>query len=124
MTNIVLVAAGQVESYTLQAVTTTPQELFVLYEEIVKTYILAGSELEVNIETAMRNKILKVGRMMHQVVVNMREVGVSTSTEARETREINLELLQATLCCTVRGRQKNRGVSPCAAEKILKERTR
>lgn len=50
----------QLDAYVLQASEMPPGELFDKFRAIVDMYILAGSELEVNIETAMRNKVLKV----------------------------------------------------------------
>lgn len=51
---------AQLDKYIVQAAEVTPEELFDKFRAIVDMYILAGSELEVNIETAMRNKVLKV----------------------------------------------------------------
>lgn len=51
---------SQVEIYTLRAETQSAEEIYARYRDIVDLYIVAGSELEVNIETAMRNKVLKV----------------------------------------------------------------
>lgn len=39
---------------------TPTQGIFTHFRRIVDMYILAGSELEINIETAMRNKVLEV----------------------------------------------------------------
>lgn len=49
----------------------TPEELFAKFRSIVDMYILAGSELEVNIETAMRNKVLKVSSLREGIMVSL-----------------------------------------------------
>lgn len=51
---------SQAEIYFRRAETQSAEEIYPRYREIVDLYIVAGSELEVNIETAMRNKVLKV----------------------------------------------------------------
>ena len=50
----------QVECYVESCDQNPAEEVFSQFRNIVDMYILAGSELEINIETAMRNKILKV----------------------------------------------------------------
>lgn len=57
------------ERYVRITPTLSADELFEKFREIVDLYILAGSDLEVNIETAMRNKVLKVS---HGVVQRSR----------------------------------------------------
>lgn len=55
----------QVDSYIAKAATIEPEPQFLEFRGIVNMYIMPGSELEVNIETAMRNKILKVRRSVY-----------------------------------------------------------
>ena len=51
----------QVECYLAFATDkNSTEEVFLRFRKIVDMYILAGSTLEINIETAMRNKILEV----------------------------------------------------------------
>lgn len=50
----------QVGVYRIEAERKSAEELFVLFRKIVDMYILAGSEMEINIETAMRKKVLLV----------------------------------------------------------------
>ncbi len=44
-----------------QAEKKTSEDLFVHFRSIVNVYIAAGSKLEINIGTSMRNKVLEVG---------------------------------------------------------------
>ncbi len=46
--------------YRTEAEQKSAEELFVLFRRIVDMYVLAGSEMEINIETAMRKKVLLV----------------------------------------------------------------
>ena len=50
----------QVDRYIRRAEEGTDREIYVAFREIVDLYIVVGSELEVNIEAAMRNKVLQV----------------------------------------------------------------
>lgn len=50
----------QLDRYIENAAVTEVETQFGAFREIINMYILPGSEMEVNIETAMRNKILKV----------------------------------------------------------------
>lgn len=50
----------QLDRYIEKSGNMEPEKQFEHFRDIVNMYILPGSELEVNIETAMRNKILKV----------------------------------------------------------------
>ena len=50
----------QVGVYRVEAERKPVDELFVLFRRIVNMYIVAGSELEINIATAMRKKVLEV----------------------------------------------------------------
>ncbi|CAN0272958.1 unnamed protein product, partial [Discosporangium mesarthrocarpum] len=52
----------QVDRYVEKTPSWEIDQQFKLFREIVDAYIVAGSELEVNIETAMRNRILKVSQ--------------------------------------------------------------
>ena len=51
----------QVEWYVAYTRENPAEESFLQFRNIVDMYILAGSKLEINIDTAMRNKILEVG---------------------------------------------------------------
>eukprot|EP00904_Undaria_pinnatifida_P007959 jgi/Undpi1/4293/HiC_scaffold_17.g07659.m1 len=50
-----------VDRYIRRAEEGTDREIYVAFREIVDLYIVVGSELEVNIEAAMRNKVLQLG---------------------------------------------------------------
>lgn len=49
-------------------------------------YILAGSELEVNIETAMRNKVLKVSHKIQATAVQQRGLILGMYNNAQKQR--------------------------------------
>ncbi|CAM9617718.1 unnamed protein product [Ectocarpus fasciculatus] len=51
----------EVAQYVTDAEKEPDEQLFVQFRRIVDVYILAGSELEINIESAMRKKVLEIG---------------------------------------------------------------
>ncbi|CAM9558470.1 unnamed protein product [Ectocarpus sp. 4 AP-2014] len=83
----------EVERYVTHAENESAAERFVHFRRIVDKYIVSGSELELNIENAMRNKVLEVGERMIFVEAGMerqRDIFNPSKEEAHKILDDNL----------------------------------
>ncbi|CAB1120304.1 unnamed protein product [Ectocarpus sp. CCAP 1310/34] len=88
----------QVERYVAHAEKESAAELFVHFRRIVDKYIVSGSELELNIESAMRNKVLEVGERVIFVEAGMeRQRGIFNPSKEEAHKILDDNLLQSFL---------------------------
>eukprot|EP00903_Cladosiphon_okamuranus_P009461 g9020.t1 len=86
----------EVECYLEYARETPAEEVFLQYRSIVDIYILAGSKLEININTAMRNKILEIGdRASFLAASDDRQRGVFNPARADITKMLDENLVHS-----------------------------
>ncbi|CAM9662596.1 unnamed protein product, partial [Ectocarpus sp. 8 AP-2014] len=88
----------EVERYVTHAENESAAELFVHFRRIVDKYIVSGSELELNIENAMRNKVLEIGERMIFVEAGMeRQRGIFNPSKEEAHKILDDNLLQSFL---------------------------
>ncbi|CAM9985464.1 unnamed protein product, partial [Ectocarpus fasciculatus] len=83
----------EVERYVTHAERESAGELFVRFRRIVDAYIVSGSELELNIENAMRNKVLEIGERMiflEAGIEKQRDIFNPSKEEAHKILDDNL----------------------------------
>ena len=61
-------STAQVDNYITQAGQRPTKDIFALFRRIVDTYVSAGSELEINIGTALRKGVLEVGQRTNRFI--------------------------------------------------------